>query len=248
MKLAKALILIATAVAVILLAVLGSYRVASFGGFVGPAGIGLVIALNALEAGRDLRRANKKLLTEQEKRYAETDARDAARRRDLEDKTRAAQLMLDNLSLGQRDFLKRYPLGSGTPLQQLIQMSSEYGLPVETRMLKAVSLPPLNIAPPVTVPPQEKEPERLAEAEDEYVPEGTADLHAMLHEMIIEQVRTARRTQWASGRKREWRVSPEWKAEVDRAYPRSYDPGRRGLFGYPVIVDEQYGPPDLVAL
>lgn len=276
-----------------------------------PAGVSLWFVLNS---GYGMMQAQeKKKLHEMEKRHAETDARDAARRKDLEDKTRAAELLMETLSLGQRDFLRKYPLGKGSPVQQLMEMSEKYGLPVTTPMLKAEPLSlttqglpahtcggklyasylfcpehreavPMATAPPpsavsagtfsfnprawdayqqadlgklradlvkalasgrapVILPQQEDE--QLAPAEDEYVPAGQADLSSELARMLKEQVTVAQRTQWAAGRKREWRMNEEWYAEVQKLEV-SLAGGR--LYAYPVFVGVQYGFPELVAL
>lgn len=96
------------------------------------------------------------------------------------------------------------------------------------------------------VPPPEKRlalpPAETAEPrEEEYVPAGQDVLDEMLLEYMREQVAEARRTAWTAGRRRQWVMNGEWAAEIRRAgaWEGTY------CYGYPVIVSDEYGAPDL---
>ena len=95
---------------------------------------------------------------------------------------------------------------------------------------------------------------------EEYAPAGQAELSADLLEYITEQVKEAQRNQWPA-RRREWHVSPEWAQEMreirNSAGQRVWEPENRGearggitglMYGYPVVVGQEYGTPELAAL
>lgn len=104
----------------------------------------------------------------------------------------------------------------------------------------------------------EAEPEP-AVAEEAYTPAGEAEMLAELLRNMRAQVAEATRTPWAAGRRREWHVSPEWMTEVRKLrgnggsgrlllVPRTRQaadslPGT--LLGYPVVVSDQFGVPEL---
>lgn len=165
-----------------------------------------------------------------------------------------------------------------SPMNQLYTLSSEYGLPVETPVQKAV-LPDLSVHPVGTyLNGQYRKPDgdievtevdsdnevsddvpSLEESLDGYAPEGQADLSRDLKAYLHRQVTEARKTPWTASRKREWHVGPEWLAEVkklrDKAGEPLYRPLQRvhtasdgTLYGYPVQVGESFGTPELTAI
>lgn len=98
-----------------------------------------------------------------------------------------------------------------------------------------------------------------AKAELEYVPAGQAELSNDLMECLARQVDEANRTRWSAGRKREWHISPEWLEEVRKLKsggkpvwrPRQReecDPLPGYLLGYPVVVADHFGIPELTAV
>ena len=103
-------------------------------------------------------------------------------------------------------------------------------------------------------------PEKELEPEEVYEPAGQADLLAALLEYVKDQASAAKATQWTASRKREWRVSPEWAAELRKLRTNgasgkllwlrysSDKPPREHMLGYPVVVGDQYGVPELTAI
>ena len=95
--------------------------------------------------------------------------------------------------------------------------------------------------------------------EDAYTPAGEAEMLAELLRNMRAQVAEATRTPWTAGRRREWHVSPEWMTEVRKLRsnggsgrllltPRTRQaadslPGT--VLGYPVVVSDHFGVPEL---
>lgn len=136
------------------------------------------------------------------------------------------------------------------PAKQLSARSAPYGLPVITPLQKGVQLPVV-AGPPVTA---------RARKAAEYVPAGQQELTASLFDYMTEQVSEARRTPFTAGRKREWHVSPEWLEQVRLVrgvsgtavfVPRMRSAADRAegtAFGYPVVVADHFGIPELTAV
>ena len=162
------------------------------------------------------------------------------------------------------------------PVKQVRELGKQYGLPVVTALQKSEPLP-LCTVPSVSggtlghvcnagyygdvkfcpVHGEQDAPEK----EPEYVPEGQADLSAMLLEYMQDQVADARTTQWTAGRRREWRVSAEWLEEIRKLRTNGAgkllrEPRQRvamksvpgTVFGYPVVVADHFGVPELTAI
>lgn len=154
---------------------------------------------------------------------------------------------------------------AASPQMQLKQLSKQYGLPAVTPLQKSEALPLVTVPSVSAGGPWRPVRAELAdeqETEPEYVPAGQADLSATLLEYVRGQVTEAKKSQWTAGRKREWHVSSEWLEEIRKLRTNGasgkllWEPRKRQnaeslpgyLYGYPVVVGDHYGVPELIAL
>lgn len=179
-----------------------------------------------------------------------------ARLQDSMDQRRALLLTLE-----EKAFLFKYPVGKGTPAEQLGQISREYGLPVTTPVgTHKRALPPVSpglpraIGPSVSGSDVSPDTSRAApKPEPEYVPEGYNGMLAALLTNIYAWAQDAQE----HGGEYEWHMNDAWAKDV-AAIPLNLDPEKNVnvigqfqpgvLFGYHVVTGAQFGAPELVAV
>lgn len=192
-----------------------------------------------------------------------------ARLQDSEDQRRALLLTLE-----EKAFLRKYPVGKGTPAEQLGQISREYGLPVTTPVgTHKRALPMVQGAGHVcdggfyaaerfcpkhgylgdVSPDTSKAAKPAPKPEPEYVPEGYNGMLAALLTNIYAWAQDAQE----HGGEYEWHMNDAWAKDV-AAIPLNLDPEKNVnvigqfqpgvLFGYHVVTGAQFGAPELVAV
>jgi hypothetical protein len=174
------------------------------------------------------------------------------------------------LSPRESRFLQRYPVGPGTPQEQLEGIARDYGLPAVTPLQKKELLPEIRL----TAPGAAQSAHDFAESVKAfraavtgsvkpYIPEGQEDLSRDLLMHLNEEVNAAA-SRWNALEENipayEWHLSSEWLEEVCKLrdgngrplwLPRHRSgsgPGPYGLLaGYPVVTADRYGLPELTA-
>lgn len=200
----------------------------------------------------------------QRKRYEEADRRDFERKlanmdriiTETQARLREAELTSDELR-----HIQKYPVGKGTPGEQLVQLSQQYGLPVTTPVgTHKRALPPVSpglpraIGPSVSGSDVSPDTSRAApKPEPEYVPEGYNGMLAALLTNIYAWAQDAQE----HGGEYEWHMNDAWAKDV-AAIPLNLDPEKNVnvigqfqpgvLFGYHVVTGAQFGAPELVAV
>lgn len=268
------LLIIVTLATFLTLMVTGSVSYAAMGSI---AGIGvplLLLASGLTNHYEDKRKAQElkakmpwyadKQELAQRKRYEEADRRDFERKlanmdriiTETQARLREAELTSDELR-----HIQKYPVGKGTPGEQLVQLSQQYGLPVTTPVgTHKRALPPVSpglpraIGPSVSGSDVSPDTSRAApKPEPEYVPEGYNGMLAALLTNIYAWAQDAQE----HGGEYEWHMNDAWAKDV-AAIPLNLDPEKNVnvigqfqpgvLFGYHVVTGAQFGAPELVAV